>query len=108
MENGNWKVLCKLFFNFTWFLSFNNYFHNNKSRGLFLENYVTLQLKELEDEWAKLDSTPPTPTRFTRSQQAKMAAAPPPDTSGGDSGEGNGSGGTYLIDCWRISHVTSR
>ena len=35
-------------------------------------------MKELEDEWAKLEPGPPQPTRFTRSEQAKIAAAPPP------------------------------
>lgn len=58
---------------------------------------LCLQLKELEDEWAKLDATPPTPTRYTRSQQAKMAAAPPPDTSGGDAETDEGSGGIYAF-----------
>ena len=34
-------------------------------------------MKELEEEWAKLDTTPPKPTRLTRSQQEKQAQAPP-------------------------------
>ena len=35
-------------------------------------------MKELEDEWAKVDAAPPQPTRFTKSEQARQAAAPPP------------------------------
>ena len=42
-------------------------------------------MKELEEEWAKLPPAPPAPSRFTRSQQAKMAegAATAPATGGG-------------------------
>ena len=48
------------------------------------------KLKELEEEWEKVDSAPPIPTRFTRSQQKKMAEAPPPaaDTGGSEDGPG--------------------
>ena len=35
-------------------------------------------MKELEDEWAKLEPSPPVPTRFTKTEQEKMASAPPP------------------------------
>ncbi|XP_028404850.1 cytoskeleton-associated protein 5-like isoform X2 [Dendronephthya gigantea] len=45
-------------------------------------------MKELEEEWAKLDPAPPKPTRFTRSQQEKQAQAPPPSEAvGSTSGE---------------------
>ena len=42
-------------------------------------------MKELEEEWAKLPPAPPAPSRFTRSQQAKMAegAATAPAVGGG-------------------------
>jgi hypothetical protein len=36
-------------------------------------------MKELEEEWAKLDPTPPKPTRLTRSQQEKQAQTPQTD-----------------------------
>ena len=35
-------------------------------------------MKELEDEWSQLDATKPSPTRFTKTEQAKRAVAPPP------------------------------
>ena len=38
---------------------------------------VLLQLKELEEAWRELPVAPPAPTRFTRSQQTKMAEAGP-------------------------------
>lgn len=34
-------------------------------------------MKELEEAWRELPEAPPAPTRFTRSQQAKMAEAGP-------------------------------
>ena len=43
-------------------------------------------MKELEDEWSQLDPKKPNPTRFTKSEQAKRAVAPPPqeeDTTDG-------------------------
>nr|XP_058951305.1 cytoskeleton-associated protein 5-like isoform X2 [Pocillopora verrucosa] len=50
-------------------------------------------LKELEEEWGKLPPTPPAPTRFTRSQQQKIAeqapvaqVAPDGDVSATDGG----------------------
>lgn len=42
-----------------------------------LQNIKPVQLKELEEAWGELPVAPPTPTRFTRSQQAKMAEAGP-------------------------------
>lgn len=42
-----------------------------------------MKLKELEDEWEQVDATPPVPTRYTRSQQKKIAEAPPPANDGG-------------------------
>ena len=49
-------------------------------------------MKELEEEWAKLDPTPPKPTRLTRSQQEKQAQAPQPDEVAGDSACGSTEG----------------
>ena len=51
-----------------------------------------VQMKELEEEWAKLDPTPPKPTRLTRSQQEKQAQAPQPDEVAGDSACGSTEG----------------
>ncbi|XP_015769974.1 PREDICTED: cytoskeleton-associated protein 5-like [Acropora digitifera] len=42
-----------------------------------LQNIKPVQLKELEEAWRELPVAPPAPTRFTRSQQAKMAEAGP-------------------------------
>ena len=47
------------------------------------------QLKELEDEWAKITG-PPAPTRFLRSQQKAQAAAVA--SGGGGGGEGGAVG----------------
>ncbi|XP_028419152.1 cytoskeleton-associated protein 5-A-like, partial [Dendronephthya gigantea] len=53
-----------------------------------LTNIKPVQMKELEEEWAKLDPASPKPTRFTRSQQGKQAQAPPPSEAvGSTSGE---------------------
>ncbi len=46
---------------------------------------LLFQMKELEEEWAKLDSSPPKPTRLTRSQQEKQAQAPQVDEETGSS-----------------------
>ncbi|XP_065070567.1 cytoskeleton-associated protein 5-like isoform X2 [Rhopilema esculentum] len=43
-----------------------------------LSSIKPVQLKELEDEWAQVDANKPSPTRFTKTEQAKRAAAPPP------------------------------
>ena len=48
-----------------------------------------MQLKELEEEWAKLPGTPPAPTRYLRSQQAQSQAVA---SAGGGGGGGGGSG----------------
>ena len=67
---------------------------------LFFILSLSPQLKELEDEWAKLDPTPPQPNRFTRTEQAKRAAAPPPaavaESTDGSSG-GSAPGAQYWI-----------
>ena len=40
-------------------------------------------MKELEEEWGKLDPSPPKPTRLTRTQQEKQAQAPQVDEAVG-------------------------
>ncbi|XP_063678365.1 cytoskeleton-associated protein 5-like isoform X4 [Bolinopsis microptera] len=53
-----------------------------------------VMLKELEDEWSKVDKG--TPERYTRSQQAKMEEEEDEEeeeTDGGDGGGGGGGGG---------------
>lgn len=66
-----------------------------------LQNIKPVQLKELEDEWANVDPAPPKPTRFTKSEQAKIAAAPPPvETTDGDNEESDsavGAGGPAVV-----------
>ena len=55
---------------------------------------LKIKLKELEEEWEKVDATPPVPTRYTRSQQKKMAENPPPPV---DSGESSTDGPGMII-----------
>ncbi|KAJ7391009.1 hypothetical protein OS493_021029 [Desmophyllum pertusum] len=59
-----------------------------------LQNIKPVQLKELEEEWGKLPPGPPAPTRFTRTQQQKMAenAAVAPEASAEDEEATDGGG----------------
>ncbi|XP_047135598.1 cytoskeleton-associated protein 5 isoform X1 [Hydra vulgaris] len=71
-----------------------------------LLNIKPVQLKELEDEWQKLEAVPPVPTRFTRSEQAKRAAAPPPTIAAGGKVDENGgapqAAAAVFIDPWEM------
>ena len=61
---------------------------------------IVLQLKELDEEWGKLPPTPPAPTRFTRSQQQKMAergAAAPAATGGDDETTTDGGSVVFVL-----------
>ena len=52
----------------------------------------------MEEEWGKLPPAPPAPTRFTRSQQQKMAehVAVAPAATGGDD-ESSTDGGSVVF-----------
>ncbi|XP_039988219.1 cytoskeleton-associated protein 5 isoform X2 [Xiphias gladius] len=53
-----------------------------------LQNINSVQLKELEEEWGKLPSSPPKQTRFLRSQQDLKAKFEQQQTQGGAQSEG--------------------
>ncbi|XP_022071183.2 cytoskeleton-associated protein 5 isoform X2 [Acanthochromis polyacanthus] len=54
-----------------------------------LQNINSVQLKELEEEWVKLPSSPPKQTRFLRSQQDLKAKFEQQQAQGGDQSEGD-------------------
>lgn len=49
---------------------------------------MSLQLKELEEEWVKLPTGPPKQTRFLRSQQDLKAKFEQQQAQGGDQSDG--------------------
>uniref|UniRef100_A0A3P8S510 Cytoskeleton associated protein 5 n=1 Tax=Amphiprion percula TaxID=161767 RepID=A0A3P8S510_AMPPE len=53
-----------------------------------LQNINSVQLKELEEEWVKLPSSPPKQTRFLRSQQDLKAKFEQQQAQGGDQSDG--------------------
>ncbi|KAL7402022.1 hypothetical protein ABVT39_008297 [Epinephelus coioides] len=54
-----------------------------------LQNINSVQLKELEEEWVKLPTTPPKQTRFLRSQQDLKAKFEQQQAQGGDQSDGD-------------------
>uniref|UniRef100_A0A8C4MIG6 Cytoskeleton-associated protein 5 n=1 Tax=Equus asinus TaxID=9793 RepID=A0A8C4MIG6_EQUAS len=52
-----------------------------------LQNINSVQLKELEEEWVKLPTGAPKPTRFLRSQQELEAKLEQQQAAGGDDGD---------------------
>ncbi|XP_023153323.2 cytoskeleton-associated protein 5 isoform X1 [Amphiprion ocellaris] len=54
-----------------------------------LQNINSVQLKELEEEWVKLPSSPPKQTRFLRSQQDLKAKFEQQQAQGGDQSDGD-------------------
>jgi len=68
-----------------------------------------LQLKELDEEWGKLPPTPPAPTRFTRSQQQKMAehgaAASGASATGGDDETTTDGGSVVFVLIIEVMHI---
>lgn len=53
-----------------------------------LQNITSVQLKELEEEWVKLPTSPPKQTRFLRSQQDLKAKFEQQQAAGGDEADG--------------------
>ncbi|KAM5316413.1 cytoskeleton-associated protein 5 isoform 1-T2 [Glossophaga mutica] len=68
-----------------------------------LQNINSLQLKELEEEWVKLPTGAPKPTRFLRSQQELEAKLEQQQSAGGDA-EGGGDDGDEVpqIDAYEL------
>ena len=56
-------------------------------------------MKELEEEWSKLDPVPPKPTRLTRSQQEKKAQMPAAEESMTE-GDVVEEGNQTILVCW--------
>ncbi|XP_008302858.1 cytoskeleton-associated protein 5, partial [Stegastes partitus] len=54
-----------------------------------LQNINSVQLKELEEEWVKLPSSPPKQSRFLRSQQDLKAKFEQQQAQGGDQSDGD-------------------
>uniref|UniRef100_A0A3B4FJH6 Cytoskeleton associated protein 5 n=1 Tax=Pundamilia nyererei TaxID=303518 RepID=A0A3B4FJH6_9CICH len=54
-----------------------------------LQNINSVQLKELEEEWVKLPSSPPKQTRFLRSQQDLKAKFQEQQAQGGEQSDGD-------------------
>uniref|UniRef100_A0A669BK46 Cytoskeleton associated protein 5 n=1 Tax=Oreochromis niloticus TaxID=8128 RepID=A0A669BK46_ORENI len=54
-----------------------------------LQNINSVQLKELEEEWVKLPSSPPKQTRFLRSQQDLKAKFEEQQAQGGEQSDGD-------------------
>ncbi|CAB3992122.1 cytoskeleton-associated 5-like, partial [Paramuricea clavata] len=63
-----------------------------------LTNIKPVQMKELEEEWGKLDPSPPKPTRLTRTQQEKQAQAPQVDEAAGGSDAGIAEEESQVVD----------
>uniref|UniRef100_H2MHR3 Cytoskeleton associated protein 5 n=1 Tax=Oryzias latipes TaxID=8090 RepID=H2MHR3_ORYLA len=57
-----------------------------------LQNINSVQLKELEEEWVKLPSTPPKQSRFLRSQQDLKAKFEQQQVQGGEHSDGGSLG----------------
>ncbi|XP_074129098.1 cytoskeleton-associated protein 5 isoform X1 [Sminthopsis crassicaudata] len=68
-----------------------------------LQNINSVQLKELEEEWLKLPTGAPKPTRFLRSQQELEAKLEQQQSAGGDA-EGGGDDGDEVpqIDAYEL------
>nr|KAF6464570.1 cytoskeleton associated protein 5 [Rousettus aegyptiacus] len=68
-----------------------------------LQNINSVQLKELEEEWVKLPTGAPKPTRFLRSQQELEAKLEQQQSAGGDA-EGGGDDGDEVpqIDAYEL------
>ncbi|XP_006865128.1 PREDICTED: cytoskeleton-associated protein 5 isoform X2 [Chrysochloris asiatica] len=68
-----------------------------------LQNINSVQLKELEEEWVKLPTGAPRPTRFLRSQQELEAKLEQQQSAGGDA-EGGGDDGDEVpqIDAYEL------
>uniref|UniRef100_A0A2I3GTH7 Cytoskeleton-associated protein 5 n=1 Tax=Nomascus leucogenys TaxID=61853 RepID=A0A2I3GTH7_NOMLE len=68
-----------------------------------LQNINSVQLKELEEEWVKLPTSAPRPTRFLRSQQELEAKLEQQQSAGGDA-EGGGDDGDEVpqIDAYEL------
>ncbi|XP_042531831.1 cytoskeleton-associated protein 5 isoform X2 [Dipodomys spectabilis] len=68
-----------------------------------LQNINSVQLKELEEEWVKLPTGAPKPSRFLRSQQELEAKLEQPQSAGGDA-EGGGDDGDEVpqIDAYEL------
>ncbi|XP_023612399.1 cytoskeleton-associated protein 5 isoform X2 [Myotis lucifugus] len=68
-----------------------------------LQNINSVQLKELEEEWVKLPTGAPKPTRFLRSQQELQAKLEQQQSAGGDA-EGGGDDGDEVpqIDAYEL------
>lgn len=60
-----------------------------------------LQLKELEEEWVKLPTGAPKPTRFLRSQQELQAKLEQEQSAGGDAEGGKPILNTGLYKNWQ-------
>ncbi|XP_019130039.1 cytoskeleton-associated protein 5 isoform X2 [Larimichthys crocea] len=59
-----------------------------------LQNINSVQLKELEEEWVKLPSSPPKQSRFLRSQQDMKAKFEQQQAQGADQSDGEDDAGT--------------
>ncbi|XP_032269935.1 cytoskeleton-associated protein 5 [Phoca vitulina] len=68
-----------------------------------LQNINSVQLKELEEEWVKLPTGTPKPSRFLRSQQELEAKLEQQQSAGGDA-EGGGDDGDEVpqIDAYEL------
>ncbi|XP_075858079.1 cytoskeleton-associated protein 5 isoform X3 [Microcebus murinus] len=68
-----------------------------------LQNINSVQLKELEEEWVRLPTGAPKPTRFLRSQQELEAKLEQQQSAGGDA-EGGGDDGDEVpqIDAYEL------
>uniref|UniRef100_A0A8C7YVM3 Cytoskeleton associated protein 5 n=1 Tax=Oryzias sinensis TaxID=183150 RepID=A0A8C7YVM3_9TELE len=66
-----------------------------------LQNINSVQLKELEEEWVKLPSTPPKQSRFLRSQQDLKAKFEQQQVQGGEHSDG-GPLGVLAVDPYEL------
>uniref|UniRef100_A0A3B4ZCJ9 Cytoskeleton associated protein 5 n=1 Tax=Stegastes partitus TaxID=144197 RepID=A0A3B4ZCJ9_9TELE len=66
-----------------------------------LQNINSVQLKELEEEWVKLPSSPPKQSRFLRSQQDLKAKFEQQQAQGGDQSDG-GFYWTTIVDPYEL------
>uniref|UniRef100_A0A3P8QCL6 TOG domain-containing protein n=1 Tax=Astatotilapia calliptera TaxID=8154 RepID=A0A3P8QCL6_ASTCA len=67
-----------------------------------LQNINSVQLKELEEEWVKLPSSPPKQTRFLRSQQDLKAKFQEQQAQGGEQSDDDGEELVVAVDPYEL------
>uniref|UniRef100_A0A669BND6 Cytoskeleton associated protein 5 n=1 Tax=Oreochromis niloticus TaxID=8128 RepID=A0A669BND6_ORENI len=67
-----------------------------------LQNINSVQLKELEEEWVKLPSSPPKQTRFLRSQQDLKAKFEEQQAQGGEQSDDDGEEMVVAVDPYEL------